>query len=553
MRFCQINVLKLVRTVADLDACADIRAYHLAEALQYREGVKESLPTMSRKSRYSKEQRVEQQSIRQFQSRVGDYGWVVEKVTTDLGEDLLIRVYDQGESTGLTFYTQLKATENLSRHLIQGDVVSYSVKVKDLEHWEYSSTVVIFVVWDVKKEAGYWAFVPDVIKFLDKQKPTWRNQKTVKVHIPLTNLIDDKELDRIRFRLADYYGPILLKGKPLEIKMGLAFPDTSEGRSVLEAFQRSITKGDRVRIDGQYIQAFELPDAHRRIYGDLQIADEGFLEIYSVPSEKMFPTMFEILREDRVVANVPFIAFQTVKQGTEEITLSNEDQSIPLKFKMIVNSVERSLDLSFNMMGVHVTAQKTKDAIEFLRAMTETEDLRITNLTTGLHVTLKSDSLLNFEFFEEWFIELIDNLSIIEELIRCEFDLREFEVTTRDVNLARDTASIIQTGYLPLEGKNITVEIKRPDLVKLYEKKSNDMEPRFKITGSGDSESVELFGITIPMGPNYIDVIGTSDISMDELQSAIKHSGESDSYEIVLNKLEGKMTYPQWLPEDQDE
>jgi predicted ATPase with chaperone activity len=29
-------VLKLARTVADLDGCADIKAHHLAEALQYR-------------------------------------------------------------------------------------------------------------------------------------------------------------------------------------------------------------------------------------------------------------------------------------------------------------------------------------------------------------------------------------------------------------------------------------------------------------------------------------------------------------------------------------
>lgn len=46
-----------------------------------------------------------------------------------------MRIYDDGESTGLDFFVQLKSTEGRAP-LKRQEKLSYPLEVKDLKHWE---------------------------------------------------------------------------------------------------------------------------------------------------------------------------------------------------------------------------------------------------------------------------------------------------------------------------------------------------------------------------------------------------------------------------------
>src|SRR4051812_26037884 len=115
--------------------------------------------------RFSKEQQQENLSRRQFCERLDLSGWIPSGVETDMGEDLLVRIFDEGETTGLTFYVQLKSTADSGKRLHRKTrTIAYPLAVKDLEHWEKQATLVVLVVWDVEKREGWWQSIPTIIQ-----------------------------------------------------------------------------------------------------------------------------------------------------------------------------------------------------------------------------------------------------------------------------------------------------------------------------------------------------------------------------------------------------
>ena len=137
--------------------------------------------------RLSEEQEQEYVSRDQFASRLSEYGWLTEPISRDLGEDFLVRIYDQGMSSGLGFLVQLKSVSNLDEYEIQGGYTSYRLEVGDLLHWEASAVPVFIVVWDVNRILGCWIGVPEAIVELNERRPAWRDQKTARVRIPSSN------------------------------------------------------------------------------------------------------------------------------------------------------------------------------------------------------------------------------------------------------------------------------------------------------------------------------------------------------------------------------
>jgi hypothetical protein len=83
------------------------------------------ISTMTGKQRYSPQQQQENISRKQFEEFLEQHQWITNDVVPDLGEDILVRIYDKGISTGLSFYVQLKSTSNLKKHLPKSGAISY--------------------------------------------------------------------------------------------------------------------------------------------------------------------------------------------------------------------------------------------------------------------------------------------------------------------------------------------------------------------------------------------------------------------------------------------
>lgn len=314
--------------------------------------------------RFSREQQQENRSRRQFAERLDEIGWIPSSLETDMGEDLYVRIYDGGQSTGLSFYVQLKSTADSAKLTRKrAPALSYELEVKDLLHWEVSTTLVVLVLWDVDKRAGWWRPVLEIIEELDTNKKGWREQEGVTVSIPLANTTDDPGLRALRWRVADHNIP--LAPKPREMSFSLTFEKTAEGTAALQALERALDAGDKVTFENGYIPKIEYPPWLTRLYGKERFEHIVKMELKPTPSTHHKTINIEIDSPEGPAA-ISCVELRPVKRGRKRLLLSNEHQSMPIVFTFDLS--EEHLKLNFRQKRLGHTAYEAREAAAFMLA-----------------------------------------------------------------------------------------------------------------------------------------------------------------------------------------
>ena len=116
--------------------------------------------------------------------------WNFNKYLNDQGIDYSVEIIDNlGNLTGSHFFVQLKATENIQ---ISENHVTYNFDAKNLLYYEKVHVPILIIIYDVKNDNSYWINSQSYIKnTLDKEKPKWRTQKTIRISIPIENRISN--------------------------------------------------------------------------------------------------------------------------------------------------------------------------------------------------------------------------------------------------------------------------------------------------------------------------------------------------------------------------
>jgi hypothetical protein len=122
----------------------------------------------------------------------------VEDLSKDYGEDLLVRIFDHGISTPLSFFIQAKATDNLAHFLVKRtNSFSYPVSTEHVTHWSRFQEPVILTLWDSKSDETFWTCVQEA-KIGHRRTPP-SERMTVHIPIPCENRLDEKGLRLLRF------------------------------------------------------------------------------------------------------------------------------------------------------------------------------------------------------------------------------------------------------------------------------------------------------------------------------------------------------------------
>lgn len=127
-------------------------------------------------------------------------GWSSEDLNQDYGEDVLIRIFDNGTATPWSFLIQSKGTDNLERYLAKdGKNISFPIRSTHIEHWNRFWEPVVLAIYDASTEITYWEVIQtflDSIEDSDSSKP----RKSISVQVPTDNLLDAEGLQRLRNR-----------------------------------------------------------------------------------------------------------------------------------------------------------------------------------------------------------------------------------------------------------------------------------------------------------------------------------------------------------------
>ena len=126
------------------------------------------------------------------------------------GEDLLVRIFDNGQTTPLLFFIQVKATKAIEPAVYQCGAIEIRVSRAHALAWNRLIEPVILVIWDSQANIAYWQSVQ---AFLDTPLGVHRlgtPTKTIRIQIPTSNRWDQDALFSIRSlaasRLAETYG-----------------------------------------------------------------------------------------------------------------------------------------------------------------------------------------------------------------------------------------------------------------------------------------------------------------------------------------------------------
>lgn len=502
------------------------------------------------KRRLSPEKEQEELSRSQFAAFLKQYGWVVDDILVDIGEDLLVRILDDGVSSGIAAFFQLKSISDINQYKLRGKQISYPVKVDHLEHWEQQGVPVVLVVWDVTTNKGYWIYIPDVIEALDNKNTHWRKQKQVSIRIPLANELDRPALQTIRQRLADHYLPVIGRNKPFEIRGEFEFPDTPEGKATMAALHKFRTAGDPVTIDGKYVKSLEFSDWHKRLYGEIDFTADGLLKLSPKKTDDSIPMRLDALPGG---SGIPYVDLHVLKAGTEEATLSNEHQPIPTHIQLVMNEKSKSGRVTMRTDLSRGTAKDIHESLSFLQALAHSTRIKLTNLITGQSLQAEYGEVDRFMPFDEAFLQFIADLSFIEEKTGVEFHLEGYGISPSDRVEASNIAAILRTGYEPLENKEVNIVSERPGVEEFYTQLKQN--PDVRIIAGMEAEEVihDLLGQEVNLGKMQMEVSGKADISVEELKKAIETLGPTGTLNITIKDLEGFVKYFDWLSEDEQD
>jgi hypothetical protein len=497
----------------------------------------------TKRRRYSPQNQQEDVSIGQLKACFA--GWPVSPVK-DLGEDLLVQIFDDGYTTGVSFYLQVKSTTDIAALSLKGGLdIAYEFEVKDLLHWELSTVPVVLLVWDISKESGVWLDVPAAIKALDAKSKKWRNQTYATVHLPKKHGTDTDGRDTLRATIGGFYLPLVGKGKDVQMTPQFRFPNTNAGRAKLAALQKVIEEGGSIELAGKELVGFTASDWWEKLMGKRIPVS---LTIHPSKSDVRFPLQLVATSQNRT--EVASLEMKRTSAGLKQITFDNHHQDSPfrLSFRVPIDDgkvkghIASSVSISHPVKSVAATLEATK----FMIALAEGAEvgMKFNGGTLAMGALNHQTGGRSLEQLLLWEKTLVKVSYIERQVARLrasgaknspgQFDLSK-GLDNSDLKKIEDLYTIITTGKSRRE-MSFKFNLKRPPrLPKKHEKGLTEVR--------GEGGTIKLLGLTILLG----DAKATWDDPSVPV-AAFEKAAKERSKTVKIASSWVNWTYSDWLP-----
>lgn len=493
-------------------------------------------PHRSAGRRRTVEQEQERASKKQL-ADAWDPPWVVSGIDPDLGEDLLVRIYDKGVSSGLSFYVQLKSTPNVGALLLmrRPDIVSYPLETKDLHHWEGSSTPVVLVVWDVTSKSGVWLDVPTIVKQLDGSRSRWRRKKTVKVLLPIVHGTDENGRVVLRKTIAMLAMPILSRGKTIEVTPTFSFPPTTDGRKRFRALKRVMDEGGTVTIDKEFIEEFRTSDWYDRAVGG---GIPESLTISSRAEPMSLPLRLQVTGPERAASLA--IELRRTRAGMKKAIFTTSRKGAPVTAKVVLSDYTTGNAKISTRFGFHHPCCNVHECLDLTRLLIACKQ------GGKLQVILSDGTAIGELDFPDNRPRPLDELLTWEEILQklafvqshaARYGLFDASrLGNEDVPLIQQLFDVMSTGKYATN-LSMSFTMRRP--IRLPE---SARPGAFQID---PFEPVEVLGVRVPMGKVQVEVL-----DVDGFFSALIAARDSDDEapSVSLNSIPVMLHAVDWGP-----
>jgi hypothetical protein len=480
---------------------------------------------------------ISEDQIREYFHRLG---WEVERFGKDYGEDLFIRIFEEGAFNGKAFYVQLKGTKNIQQYALKTGVFSYSVDIVNLLQWHRNRFPVIFVLWDIEQRIGYWLHIQSYADKKLKKEPFWLKQEEGKrsIHIPSDQMIpwgeDDalltlinaeqplwqmlaevnQKLDmvdphyRLEARLTstgtevttvEKY-PGAAAEKPIKIKFTTSIPTkTDKGRELAERIEQFITSGVPVKIPLPYIKNLEFPEFIKQALPEF--TEEGFFVLGPAHNPKPLFLRFEFSNDDGEQFTLEYVQLNVVHAGKEEITLTNDEQPLPITVTVVLRS-NGTISTQFGFRSP-LNVYQFLMQLRLQHCLSKPYTVQLINLETGISIAHAQHATGEPNAPPLWLLQTTEALHALQIKARRPITIPERELIDDEWQVLDQLRRIVHEGKIEGTWNHVspTVSILPEDLPG-----TKQLIALFEDGKSGDltlydlEETVTLFDVDLPLG-----------------------------------------------------
>ncbi len=242
--------------------------------------------------------------------------------------------------------------------------------------------------------------------------------------------------------------------------------------------------------------------------------------------------------------NIPYVELWAVKQGTEEITFTNDQQKIPVQISLVMNKVKKQQNITITPNFKGADFPTIFHLLKIQKILSAEGNIKMKFLETGEDLNIPVPSL-SFPPLDQDILDFIENICTIQNSMGIKIQPREDGFFTfNDKQVADELVSIIEKGNYKQNGLIFTIELKKAGIGKILEKR--EVGPLMDFLLTSDESSVEILTQKIELGPITQRVRGLWNMSLEEVRNWFSQAKEDDSLELKLEDVELFEEFENW-------
>jgi hypothetical protein len=334
-------------------------------------------------------------------------------------------------------------------------------------------------------------------------------------------------------------------------KNPLKFSVTIKGREAIEAVKRLEATGEPLEIKGEDIVSATLPDIISRY---IKVTGHSGISTGVGRGEMKRIVKATIECADGETASLNNIILENVQGGNERAILSNENQDIPWKFRLAIQSGEEEVHLNYTFNDVGLPIKRALDGLRFSRALSKGGFLHFENEETGEQFAHADIAPGVMPAPEPLLIRVLEALEVIQKKTPARFT-SPHDVPADMIKNIFAVQQIVETGsieFQPPYRQGATLEQAKDS----FEQFSKGATAKF--TQYADDWVFVVLGQHVSLGPVLVtcEKFSVTPEDLEVLRKAIEVSPADGVIEIRMTPVAGEKfeaKLPNWLPAEERE
>lgn len=229
----------------------------------------------------------------------------------------------------------------------------------------------------------------------------------------------------------------LLTDRHTEGSTKFAFPDTPEGQSKAQELARFWEVGGSIQLPGNFIEV-RLPEVLRELIGgEIAIGgdERSIVTISNVEDSRRFPVRIEFRCDDGDRAALDYVDWRIVQAGTAQVTFSNDEQSIPIRFSFVMPTSQSKVTYSTEIVDGPVTAWWLRKWFDIQNCLSKQGTIDVTSISTGHRIiTVRHVDQPDFAIDDQDYAQVMD-LVRVQEIINRPIYVPDGEFSSEEVRV----------------------------------------------------------------------------------------------------------------------